>query len=62
MKIFEIFLDFSDFDCNEGFPYREHESEHLSRSGPNLTEFWRRYLLEKGRVQNCRGTPNFKVA
>jgi hypothetical protein len=35
---------------------------NLSHSESNLTEFWRGYPREKGRVQNCRGTPNFKVA
>jgi hypothetical protein len=62
MKIFEIFSDFSGFDCNIVFPYGEHEPE---RYEPFRTES-DRILVDKSvwktRVQNRAGTPNFKVA
>ena len=62
MKIFEIFSDFSGFDCNMFFHTRNMNPSDLSRSGPNLTEFWLKYTLRKAGVQNRAGTPKFKVA
>ena len=60
MKTFEIFSDFSGFDCNIVFPYGEHESE---RFGPFRTES-DRVLVEmvsmEGRGTKKRGYPQLQ--
>ena len=51
MKIFEIFSDFSGFDCNIVFPYGEHESERFE-------SFWSEFdrVLVEIHSQEGRGT------
>jgi hypothetical protein len=51
MKIFEIFSDFSDFDCNMIFPYGEYEQECFE-------SFWSEFdrVFAKIHPQEGRGT------
>jgi hypothetical protein len=51
MKIFEMFSDFSDFDCNMVFSYEEHESERFE---PFRIESDR--VLEEKKFREGRGT------
>jgi hypothetical protein len=62
MKIFEIFSDFNDFDCNMVFPYGEHESERFEPFRIESDRVLAEKTREKARVQNRAGTPKFKGA
>ena len=62
MKIFEIFSDFSGFDCNMVFPYGEYESERFKPFPTDFDQVSGVLPPLEGQVRKWRGTPKFKVA